>query len=195
MGLYVGEAATAFGVDRTGLLATMSAGTVLTAGARMSGATSSAAPWIESTSTDGGRAPSAPVAAAPYAPPTIARRARPRGARPEATRARDASAPKLFDHVIPSSSGHDILKARLGSEGAATWLEGAVAAAASSRERSHSHARRRLGLRYTTHSARVMLSRLGRLANLGRSPFRITLFLDDDTVFCPSTDLRAFLAS
>lgn len=32
-------------------------------------------------------------------------------------------------------------------------------------------------------------SRLGRIGNLARSPFDVTLFVDDDTLFCPAVDL------
>ena len=36
-------------------------------------------------------------------------------------------------------------------------------------------------------------SRLGRVLNLGRSPFGLTLFLDDDTYACPAPGARAAL--
>ena len=44
--------------------------------------------------------------------------------------------------------------------------------------------------RWADAAGTLVNSRIGRIGNLQRSPFDVTLFLDDDTFFCPSVDVE-----
>uniref|UniRef100_A0A7S3NGU9 DNA-directed DNA polymerase n=1 Tax=Aureoumbra lagunensis TaxID=44058 RepID=A0A7S3NGU9_9STRA len=82
-----------------------------------------------------------------------------------------------FDFVIPSADGTKTAREVLGKERAATM-----------KEILDTYKAHRSGSLWTKAHALV-----ARLANLARSPFDITLFLDTDTALCPSATLPQML--
>ena len=83
----------------------------------------------------------------------------------------------LFDLVLPTSDPLKLVRAR---RDAAEF------------ERLFAHTRT-MSFRDKSTLERKLLSRVGRILNLARAPFTVTLFLDDDTVFCPSASNGRFL--
>ncbi|EOD05427.1 hypothetical protein EMIHUDRAFT_433195 [Emiliania huxleyi CCMP1516] len=79
----------------------------------------------------------------------------------------------LFDFVLPTSDARSLLA------GAAEAIgEGGQVSAMLTKLES-------ANFRNKSSLATKLLSRTGRLANLAAAPFNVTLFLDDDTFFCP----------